>query len=164
MHPHIQLIPHLSCEEFESRARSVTKPHEQRWWRVLCLLAHDQLAKQVAQQTGYSPYWIGQIAKRYNRDGPAGMRSRARASVWLPSVLTSAQKEELRQLLRGTPPDGQPRWTGKLVATWMSEQVGRPITSKLGWNYLQRLGDSSRTTLISGELSTAKANGLTSLA
>jgi transposase len=97
------------------------------------------MAKQVAEQMGYSPYWIGQIAKRYNRDGPAGMRSRARANRWLPSVLTSAQKEALRELLGGKPPEGQPRWTGKLVATWMSEQAGRPITTKLGWNYLQRL-------------------------
>jgi transposase len=96
------------------------------------------MAKQVAEEMGYSPYWIGQIAKRYNRDGPAGMRSRARANRWLPSVLTSAQKEALRELLRGNPPEGQPRWSGKLVATWMSEQAGRPITTKLGWNYLQR--------------------------
>lgn len=88
MHQQIQLLPHLSCEELERRSRAATEPHERRWWQVLCLLARGQMAKYVTQRTGYSPYWIDQIAKRYNRDGPMGMRSRVRANIWLLSVLT----------------------------------------------------------------------------
>jgi hypothetical protein len=81
MHQRIQLLSHLSCEELERRSRSATEPQERRWWQVLYLRAHGQMAKQVAEQMGYSPYWIGEIAKRYNRDGPAGMRSRARQQM-----------------------------------------------------------------------------------
>ena len=37
-----------------------------------CLLS----ATAVARVTGYSAYWVGQIARRYNRLGPDGIRDR----------------------------------------------------------------------------------------
>jgi hypothetical protein len=45
---------------------------------MLWLLSRGQTARLVAQSTGYSPDWIGQLAKRYNTEGPDGMRNRAR--------------------------------------------------------------------------------------
>lgn len=64
-------------------------------------LARGQTARQVAESTGYSPYWIEQRARRYNVDGPAGMRNRARVSSHRQEPLLSAdQQEELRQALK----------------------------------------------------------------
>jgi transposase len=98
----------------------------------------------VAESTGYSPYWIGQLAKRYNREGPAGMRNRARTDSYRrPPLLSAAQQEELRAALQGappgSPPGGQTLWTARLVAGWMSERLGRPVAVQRGWDYLQRL-------------------------
>jgi hypothetical protein len=45
------------------------------------LLAGGMTVTAVAAVTGYSAYWIGQIAKRYNSDGPASMRDRHFAST-----------------------------------------------------------------------------------
>jgi hypothetical protein len=33
-------------------------------------------AMTIATVTGYSAYWIGQIARRYNKEGPDGVRDR----------------------------------------------------------------------------------------
>jgi Winged helix-turn helix len=52
------------------------EPHEHSWWQILWLLARGQAATQIAESTGYSAYWIGQLARRYNAHGPAGMRNR----------------------------------------------------------------------------------------
>ncbi|MGH2503376.1 MAG: hypothetical protein ACRDID_12790 [Ktedonobacterales bacterium] len=60
------MAPHLSIEELEGRYRRAQEPHERSWWQILWLLARGQTARQVAESTGSSAYWIGQLARRYN--------------------------------------------------------------------------------------------------
>jgi transposase len=136
----IQLVSHLTTDEVEARYRRACEPHERSWWQILWLLAKGHLAREVAESTGYSRYWIGQIAKRYNAEGPAGMvnrqHTRARRT---PLLLSTAHLEELRQALSGPAPEGE-RWTSRTVAAWMSERLGRPVAEQRGWDYLQRLG------------------------
>src|SRR5215471_10676325 len=72
----IHLRTDLSVDELERRYRAAKEPHERSWWQIVWLLARGQLAKDIAQSTGYSRSWIGQIAKRYNAEGPEGMHNR----------------------------------------------------------------------------------------
>lgn len=140
----IHLASHLSLEELERRYRAAQEPHERSWWQILWLLARGQTATAIADSTGYSRYWIGQLAKRYNTEGPEGMRNRQRTTSWRPPrMLTDAQQEELRQALAGPPPNGEGElWTAREVAAWMSQQLGRPVAVQRGWDYLQRLRHS----------------------
>jgi hypothetical protein len=73
---HILLQPHLSSAELEQRYRGAKEPNERTWWQIVWLLSQGRTGREVASVTGYSPYWIGQIAKRYNAEGPTGMRNR----------------------------------------------------------------------------------------
>src|SRR5215472_9337411 len=137
---HIKLATHLSSEELEQRARRASDPVAGRRWQILWLLARGQTATQVAAVTGYSAYWIGQLARRYNEAGPTGVEDRRhQARGRRAGVLTAEQQEELRQALRGPAPEGE-AWTGRTVAEWMTPRVGRPVASWLGWAYLRRLG------------------------
>ena len=103
------------------------------------------MAKDIAESTGYSRYWIGQIAKRYNAAGPAGMRNRQythshrSAPLLAPELLA-----ELARAVRGPAPAGDDHWLGRTVADWMSARLGRPISAKLGWVYLVRLDGKRR--------------------
>ena len=140
MPKHVRLLPHLSGEQLAQRYRSAHEPHERSWWQILWLLSRGQSARQVAQSTSYSAYWIGQLAKRYNTQGPSGMRNRARTDSYRrPPLLDATQQEELRLALQGPPPTGQQLWTARLVARWMSERLGRDVAVQRGWDYLQRL-------------------------
>jgi transposase len=136
----VQLASHLTTDELAQRYRAAKEPHERSWWQILWLLSRGQTAKAVAESTGYSAYWIGQIAKRYNTGGPEAMRNRQHtATRRLPTLLTSAQVEELRTALAGPAPHGE-RWSGRVVAEWMSERLGgRRVRYQRGWDYLQRL-------------------------
>ena len=73
------------------------------------------------------------------------MRNRAGLTSHRQEPLLSVdQQEELSQALTGPPPGppgGTPttRWSGRRVALWMSERVGRPIAVQRGYDYLQRL-------------------------
>lgn len=136
----IQLASHLSAEELERRYRQTHEPTERSRWQIIWLLSKGRLAREVAESTGYSAYWIGQIARRYNAEGAAGLVNRQRTtSRRTPTLLSSAQLEELRQALTGPEPHGE-RWTSRAVADWMAERLGRPVAKQRGWDYLQRLG------------------------
>jgi transposase len=144
MPAHISLQAHLSSEDLEQRYRSAKEPNERSWWQILWLLSQGRTGREVATVTGYSPYWIGQIAKRYNTEGPNGMRNRRHTtSHRAPPALTPAQQEELRQTLAAAVARRE-RWTGSDVATWISERIGRPVAYSLGYAYLQRLKHSQQ--------------------
>jgi transposase len=144
MSNHITLQPHLTSAELEQRYRAAKEPNERSWWQILWLLSQGRSGREVATVTGYSPYWIGQIAKRYNTDGPSGMRNRRHTTSYRPPpALTPAQQEELRQLLAAAA-DRRERWTGYDVAAWISERIGRPVAYSLGYAYLQRLKHSQQ--------------------
>ncbi len=140
----IHLEPHLSTAELERRYRQAKDGTLRAWWQILWLLARGQTAKDLAESTGYSRYWIGQLAKRYNDEGPSGLRDRRRTDSRRASPLLSpTQQEELRTALRGPAPEGQ-LWSGRVVAEWMAARLGRPVRYQVGWAYLIRLGGRPR--------------------
>jgi transposase len=141
----IQLATHLSAEDLERRYRAAQEPHERSWWQILWLLAKGQTATMIAENTGYSRYWIGRIAKRYNAEGPDGMRNRQHTTSWrAPRMLSAVQQEELRQAMAGVAPGGAKRWSARAVANWMAAKLGRPVQVQRGWDYLQRLKHSQQ--------------------
>jgi transposase len=141
----IRLATHLSVEELERRYRAAHEPHERTWWQILWLLARGQTAMAIAESTGYTRTWIGQIARRYNLEGPTGMVNRQHTTSWrAPRMLSAEQQEELRKALAGRAPDGSKHWTCRAVAAWMAERLGRPVQVQRGWDYLQRLKQSSQ--------------------
>src|SRR5258708_8422718 len=102
---HLHLATHLSVDELEQRYRAAHEPHERTWWQILWLLARGQLAKDIAQSTGDTASWIGQIAKRYNAEGPAGMVNRQRTTSWrAPRRLPAPPREGGRAALAGPGP------------------------------------------------------------
>jgi transposase len=140
----IHLRTDLSIDELERRYRVAREPHARTWWQILWLLARGQLAKDIAESTGYSRYWIGQIAKRYNAEGAEGMCNRRYThSHRAAPLLSSAQLAELAVVVRGPAPEGDD-WTGRLVAEWMGRKLGRPVSAQVGWVYLVRLDGKRR--------------------
>jgi transposase len=134
----------LSIDELERRYRAAREPHERSWWQILWLLARGQLAKDIAESTGYSRYWIGQIAKRYNAEGADGMRNRQYTHSHRAQPLLSAEQlAELAAAVRGPAPD-RDEWVGRTVAEWMSQRLGRPVRAQVGWVYLVKLEGKRR--------------------
>jgi transposase len=135
----IQLAAHLSVEELGRRYRLATDPVERSRWHMLWLLGQGQTAQQVAAVTGYSAYWIGQIAQCYNRQGPVGVSNRWHQARGHAPAIPLVLQEELRQVLTG-PPSAEDKWTGRTEAEWLTARVGRLVPYHLGWRYLRRLG------------------------
>jgi transposase len=133
------LAPHLTDDELHDRYRRANDPVERTHWHFLWLLAGGMTATAVAAVTGYSAYWIGQIARRYNVGGPDSVRDRRHAVCTGRPALAASHLTALRTALAGPHPAGD-RWCGRTVAQWLAERLGRQVGRHLGWRYLRRLG------------------------
>src|SRR5258708_40309106 len=124
---HIHLHPHLTQQELHERYRHAHDPVERSRWHFLWLLARGLTATAIAHVTGYSAYWVGQIARRYNAAGPDGVRDRRRHLRGGQALLTQEQGSALRSALAGPHPAGD-QWCGRTVAAWMSARLGRIVS------------------------------------
>jgi transposase len=132
------IAPHLPIEELQQRYRTAEDPVARSQWQILWLVAQGMPTAQVAQVTGYGVRWIQEIARRY-RAGPQAIRDRRHTNPGAAPLLDGEQQEQLRAALAGPAPDGG-LWTGRWVAIWMSEVLGRPISVQRGWEWMRRLG------------------------
>jgi transposase len=135
----IRLHPHLSERELHERYRHAHDPVERSRWQFLWLLARGLTATAVARVTGYSAYWIGQIARRYNTAGPDGTRDQRRCARVGSPTLSDEQQAALRAALAEPHPAGD-HWCGRTVAAWVSARVGRTVSRQCAWRALRRLG------------------------
>src|SRR6266849_1505718 len=104
----IGMDPHLGVEELERRYWAAREPHERSWWQIFWLLAKGHTAAEIAESTGYSRYWIGQLVRRYNTEGPEAMRNRRYTHSHRPAPLLSpALLAELAEAVRGPAPQGE---------------------------------------------------------
>jgi transposase len=136
----IKLTTNLSVEALEQRYRHASEGIERSHWQILWLLRQGHPAYQVARMTGYSAYWIGQIARRFNQEGEEGMvnhRQQPRPSP-LALLATPQALDELRQALAGPAPHGDV-WNSRTVAGWLSARAGRRVSVQTAWTYLRKL-------------------------
>src|SRR5258705_12356809 len=104
---HIHLELHLSLDELAQRYRSTKDPVERSRWHFLWLLARGLAAKLVARITGYSAYWIGRIARRYNEHGPTGVKDYRHQSRPSTLLLSASHQDGLGAALpAGEAPEG----------------------------------------------------------
>jgi hypothetical protein len=126
----IHLMPHLSAHELGIQCRRTQDQVERSHWRFLWLLARGFTATAIARVTGYSAYWLGQIARRYNARGPDGVTDQRHLARPHRHRLSATHHEELRVALSGPVPQHD-RWNGRTVAAWMTQRLGRPICRRL---------------------------------
>jgi hypothetical protein len=118
---------------------------ERTWWQIVWLVSRGQTATAIARSTGFSRGWVGPVVKRYNALGPEAMTERRRThSRRHPLAVSEEQRADLLAAVEGPPPRGD-RWTGRRVAEWMSQRLGRPIPRQRGGVSLVRLGGKRRT-------------------
>ena len=135
----LRLHPHLGADELERRYRAARDPVERAHYQIVWLLSQGRATAEVMAATGYSRGWVQAVARRYNRDGPAGLGDRRHANPGGAALLDDAGRGALRQALAGAAPDGG-LWSRPKVAAWLAERLGRAVGAQRGWEYLRRLG------------------------
>ncbi|HEX6777343.1 MAG TPA: winged helix-turn-helix domain-containing protein [Ktedonobacterales bacterium] len=142
----IKLAAHFAVEELEQHYRQAHDGIERSHWQIIWLLAQGHAAVKVAAMTGYSAYWIGQLAQRYNAAGAAGLRNHRQESRANPHALLGSAEdwEALRTALAHPAPQGDV-WNSRTVAAWLGERVGHRVHPTTAWKYLRQLGWTPQT-------------------
>lgn len=135
------VAPHLSIAELGQRYRTADDPVERTHWHLLWLVAEGRRVPEVAALVGYTADWVRTIIRRYNADGAAGITDHRQTNPGARPLLTPELREALREALAEPSPDGG-LWTGRKVATWMAERLGRPVGEVRGWEAMRTLGFS----------------------
>lgn len=135
----LTVAPHLTVTELEQRYRRAEDRVARSQWHILWLLAQGMRTSEVARVTSYGVRWIQEVARRYRDGGPVAVGDRRHGNPGASPLLDAGQQAQLRQALAGPAPDGG-LWTGRQVAHWMSQRLGRPVSPQRGWEWLRRLG------------------------
>jgi transposase len=137
--PRVQLKPHLTVSEIKHFYQHTQDGVEARRWHLLHLVAQQCTVREAAHVIGINYDYAKAIIRRYNQEGPSGVKNRSQQGQPSPrSLLTPAQQQELKQALQEAPPDGG-HWTGPKVARWIAAKTGKQVWAQRGWDYLQRL-------------------------
>lgn len=134
----ITIAPHLDVVDLETHYRTTTDVVERTRWHLLWLIGQGQRVA-AAGLVGYTHNWALAIVRRYNADGPAGVRDRRATNPGLPPLLSAEDRIALQEALASPPTDGG-LWTGPRVAVWMSGRLGRPIHAQRGWEAMRAVG------------------------
>lgn len=122
-------------KEYRREKDAVRRSHIQTVRLVLEGMACDE----VARVTGFSVRWVKKLMARWWDEGLAGLGNKRLNNKGKEPLLDAAGLKALAGLLEEAPPD-QGLWSGRKVAAWMSERLGRPVGPKLGLRYLHKLG------------------------
>ena len=131
------------AEALHERYRQAKDAVERTHWHILWLAKEGKTPQTIAEQLGYTARWVRTVIGRWNAQGETGIRDRRHEIDVSRPLLSPELQEELAAALQGTPVDGG-LWSGPKVAQWMQQRLGRPVAPQRGWDYLQRLGHSSR--------------------
>jgi transposase len=137
---------HLSADELAARYRAARDPVARSRWQMIWLLICGRSLQEVAAVTGFSARWIREVVKAYNAQGPAALADQRHRNAGAAPLLDAAGRQALDEALLEPPPDGG-LWTGRKVAPWIAEHLGRApdaIPPKRDWVYLRRLDYTPR--------------------
>ncbi len=132
------------CEEFaalEKAYRGERDGRRRSHLQVIWLLLQGDSVAQAARVTGFSERWVERLVDRWNAQGLAGLGDRRRQNKGAQRMLDDAGLAALDAALQEDPADGGV-WSGRQVAAWMSDYLGREVSPKRGLDYLHRLNYS----------------------
>ena len=109
--------------------------------QVIWLLLQGNPVSEAARVTGFSRRWVSILIDRWNAEGLAGLGDRRRSNKGAQPLLDDEGLAALDAALNKDPADGGV-WSGRQVAAWMSDYLGRTVSPKRGFDYLHRLNYS----------------------
>jgi transposase len=139
----VEVKTELTAEELRERYRKASEPVERTHWQILWLMKEGYTPGEVAERVGYTARWVRTIVGRYNRTGAQAISNHRHSLPGAKPLLTLEQQKELDEAMP-QPPDDEGLWSGPKVASWMQDQLGRPVDARRGWDYMQCLGYSTR--------------------
>ena len=139
--PELELKVQHEVKELKAAYRSSTDAVERRRIQAVWLLAEGKSRNEVRAVTAYAHSALVSIIHRYNKAGLGGLKDERHDNPGLAPLLNEAEQKALYEALQKPPEEGGV-WSGKKVATWVTEHTGKAFHVQRSYEYLERLGFS----------------------
>lgn len=136
--------PHLTLPEVETQVKKTKEVVEHTRWQIIHLMLKGKRATEVAEIFNLTVGWVREIVRRYNKDGPSGLKNKRTTNGGNRSILNESQRQELANTLEHQRPPDNGLWTSKKVCAWVKEKTNQDISVTAAWQYFRRLGFSVR--------------------
>ncbi|VCU54451.1 hypothetical protein TTHN1_02268 [Thermus thermophilus] len=100
-------------------------------------------AKEIAKITLSSIRWVQETVRRYNREGPEGLRDKRHQNPGQKPKLTPEEQRRVLEALQGPPPDGG-LWTGPKLRDWVERELGKKLSLYPIYRLLHEMGFALR--------------------
>ena len=135
-----ELENHLSRKEIKERHKEAVGKEKMRWQILLLLSAPNTPGTydEIAEIVGCSPRTVGEILRKYNREGPDGLVD-GRSKNGSTPILSQEDQSELSKLVETGQHEDGGLWVSAKVAQWIYARTGVKVTEETGRLYLRRL-------------------------
>lgn len=136
--------PHLTLPEVEMQVKKSKEAVEHIRWQIIRLMLKGKRATEIAEIFNLTVGWVREIVRRYNKEGPSGLKNKRANNGGNRSILNESQRRELADVLEHQRPPDNGLWTSKKVRAWVKENTNQDISVTAAWKYFRRLGFSIR--------------------
>jgi transposase len=134
--------PHFSLPEVEKQYKNEKEATIKTHWQIIYLRLKGKKVEEIAETVSYTPGWVREIIRRYNKEGKRGLEDKRIHNGGNRYLLDEKQRARLLHTLKEEKPKDGGLWTGPKVTAWIEEEIGKKIRPATGWDYLTRLGFS----------------------
>lgn len=127
-----------TVEELKIQYQKCKDNIEGRRIQVICLLAEGREREDIQAITAFSDWSMRNIITRYNEEGFLGLKDKRHNNCGAPTLLDKQELLLLDEALQKPPAKGG-RWNGRKVAIWIKENIGKEISLRRCYDYLNKL-------------------------
>ncbi|VCU54939.1 hypothetical protein TTHNP4_00348 (plasmid) [Thermus thermophilus] len=134
---------HLTLNELWRRVKKAKDPIEKHRFLAVYHAKRGLTAKEIAKITLSSIRWVQETVRRYNREGPEGLRDKRHQNPGQKPKLTPEEQRRVLEALQGPPPDGG-LWTGPKLRDWVERELGKKLSLYPIYRLLHEMGFALR--------------------
>ena len=134
---------HLTLNELWQRVKKAKDPIEKHRFLAVYHAKRGLTAKEIAKITLSSTRWVQETVRRYNREGPEGLRDKRHQNPGQKPKLTPEEQRRVLEALQGPPPDGG-LWTGPKLRDWVERELGKKLSLYPIYRLLHEMGFALR--------------------
>ena len=125
------------------RVKKAKDPIEKHRFLAVYHAKRGLTAKEIAKITLSSIRWVQETVRRYNREGPEGLRDKRHQNPGQKPKLTPEEQRRVLEALQGPPPDGG-LWTGPKLRDWVERELGKKLSLYPIYRLLHEMGFALR--------------------
>ena len=135
----LTVMPHLTQEELNRRAIRTERSTELLRWKAIARFSRGEGAAEIAKALDRKEDWVRRTVRRYNADGPEGVRDRRPGHGRQLAIPDADFRAVVEPVIHTEAPDGG-LWNGPKLRKLVAEKLGTEVNDMTIYRAMKRAG------------------------